>query len=52
MVEPFKAIDSPNRFKEFNDFPSLFEFMEQIREKTGKPVGMKVVLEAPMNQKL
>lgn len=47
MVEPFKAIDSPNRFKEFNDFPSLFEFMEQIREKTGKPVGMKVVIGSP-----
>jgi len=44
MVEPFMSIDSPNRFKEFADFPSLFEFMEQIREHTGKPVGMKVVV--------
>ncbi|MER2192437.1 MAG: FMN-binding glutamate synthase family protein [Solibacillus sp.] len=44
LVEPFKSIDSPNRFKEFSDFPSLFDFMEQIRVKTGKPVGMKVVI--------
>ncbi|MFD4706883.1 FMN-binding glutamate synthase family protein [Gottfriedia sp. NPDC058432] len=44
MVEPYKSIDSPNRFREFQDFPSLFDFMEQIREQTGKPVGMKVVI--------
>lgn len=44
MVEPFKSIDSPNRFREFQDFPSLFDFIEQIREHTGKPVGMKVVI--------
>jgi glutamate synthase domain-containing protein 2 len=44
MVEPFKSIDSPNRFKEFSDFPSLFNFMERIREETGKPVGMKCVI--------
>lgn len=44
MVEPFKAIDSPNRFREFKDFPSMFQFMKRIREHTGKPVGMKVVI--------
>lgn len=44
MVEPFKSIDSPNRFTEFNDLPSLFGFMKRIREHTGKPVGMKVVI--------
>lgn len=44
MVEPYKSIDSPNRFHEFQDFPSLFDFMERIRELTGKPVGMKVVI--------
>ncbi|MGM7723007.1 FMN-binding glutamate synthase family protein [Metabacillus sp. Hm71] len=44
MVEPFKSIDSPNRFREFSDFPSLFHFIERIREHTGKPVGMKVVI--------
>lgn len=44
MVEPFKSIDSPNRFREFDDFPSMFEFMERMREVTGKPVGIKVVI--------
>ncbi|MDC3417426.1 FMN-binding glutamate synthase family protein [Aquibacillus salsiterrae] len=44
MVEPYKSIDSPNRFREFNDFPSLFRFIEEIRKFTGKPVGMKVVI--------
>ena len=44
MVEPFKTIDSPNRFVEYTDFPSLFDFVEKIREQTGKPVGIKVVI--------
>ncbi|MFD2658266.1 FMN-binding glutamate synthase family protein [Gracilibacillus thailandensis] len=44
MVEPYKSIDSPNRFREFSDLPSLFKFLEKIREHTGKPVGMKVVV--------
>lgn len=44
MVEPWKSVDSPNRFKEFSDLPDLFDFMEQIRERTGKPVGMKIVI--------
>ena len=44
MVEPFKSVDSPNRFKQFSDYKSLFDFMDQIREQTGKPVGMKVVI--------
>ncbi|ASN04050.1 FMN-binding glutamate synthase family protein [Virgibacillus necropolis] len=43
-VEPFKSIDSPNRFTEFGDIPSLFGFIERIREVTGKPVGMKIVI--------
>lgn len=47
MVEPYTSIDSPNRFKEFNDFHTLFDFIEQIREKSGKPVGMKVVIGSP-----
>ncbi|WP_257348612.1 FMN-binding glutamate synthase family protein [Pseudalkalibacillus decolorationis] len=43
-VEPYKSIDSPNRFREFGDFASLFDFIERIREHTGKPVGMKIVI--------
>lgn len=44
LVEPFKSIDSPNRFHEFSDLPSLFSFMDNVREHTGKPIGMKVVI--------
>src|SRR5690625_7688988 len=42
MGEPFESIDSPNRFPEFSDMPTLFQFMEDVREHAGKPVGMKV----------
>ncbi|PLS19201.1 hypothetical protein CVD28_01980 [Bacillus sp. M6-12] len=43
-VEPYKTIDSPNRFEEFNDMPSLFDFVEKIRLESGKPVGVKIVI--------
>lgn len=46
-VEPYKSVDSPNRFTEYSDIPSLFEFIERIREHTGKPVGMKIVIGSP-----
>lgn len=44
LVEPYKSIDSPNRFHEFDNIPDMFDFMDKIREFTGKPVGMKVVI--------
>ena len=40
-VEPYKSIDSPNRFHQFGDVPSLCDFIEKIRDHTGKPVGLK-----------
>jgi glutamate synthase domain-containing protein 2 len=43
-VEPYKSVDSPNRFHQFNDVPSMCEFIEKIRRHTGKPVGMKIVI--------
>jgi glutamate synthase (ferredoxin) len=43
-VEPYKSVDSPNRFHQFHDVPSLCEFIEKIRNHTGKPVGMKLVI--------
>ncbi|ASK62068.1 hypothetical protein CFK37_07785 [Virgibacillus phasianinus] len=43
-VEPFKSIDSPNRFEDYGDIPSLFGFIDRIREHTGMPVGMKIVI--------
>ncbi|EIT84729.1 putative flavoenzyme [Fictibacillus macauensis ZFHKF-1] len=44
MVEPGVTINSPNRFKDFNDVPSLFQFIEKLREVSGKPIGMKIVV--------
>lgn len=43
-VEPYKTINSPNRFNEFHDVPSMFDFIEEIRAFTGKPVGIKIVV--------
>ncbi|HEX7065019.1 MAG TPA: FMN-binding glutamate synthase family protein [Bacillales bacterium] len=43
-VEPYKTINSPNRFREFNDVPSMFEFIGKIRNHTGMPVGIKIVV--------
>ena len=35
---------SPNRFEEFDDAPSLLDFIERIRGLTGKPIGLKMVV--------
>jgi glutamate synthase domain-containing protein 2 len=43
-VTPYQSIDSPNRFHLFGDIPSMFEFIEKIRDHTGKPVGIKIVI--------
>src|SRR5690625_5588548 len=41
-VEPWTKLDSPNRFKEFNDVEGLMEFVEMLRDLGGKPVGVKI----------
>lgn len=43
-VEPWKTINSANRFEEFYDFDSMFDFLEKIRSVSGKPVGLKMVV--------
>ncbi len=43
-VAPWTRIDSPNRFDEFNDVPSLVAFVARLQELGGKPVGIKVVI--------
>lgn len=43
-VVPFTAINSPNRFHQFDDYPTLFDFIDKIRDHSGKPVGIKVVI--------
>lgn len=46
-VVPWQSIDSPNRFPDLSDYLSVFAKMDKIREVTGKPVGMKIVIGAP-----
>jgi glutamate synthase (ferredoxin) len=43
-VVPYESIDSPNRFHEFDDVPSMITFIEKIRNKTKMPVGIKLVV--------
>lgn len=43
-VEPHTTVSSPNRFEEFEDFPTLMDLVERIREVSGKPVGIKIVV--------
>ena len=46
-VTPWKTVDSPNRHNQFHDLPSLFDFIDQMRETGGKPVGIKIVMGGP-----
>ena len=39
-----KTVNSLNRFIEYDSFPKLFDFIEELREVGGKPVGMKIVV--------
>lgn len=43
-VKPYQSIDSPNRFREFHDIPTMLHFIDRIRAWTGKPVGIKIVV--------
>ncbi|GAB4074499.1 FMN-binding glutamate synthase family protein [Barrientosiimonas marina] len=43
-VEPYQSIESPNRFHQFDDVSTLLDFVEKIRDHTGKPCGIKVVI--------
>lgn len=43
-VEPGVTINSPNRFREFNDAKGLLDFVDQLRDVGGKPVGTKIVI--------
>src|SRR5699024_5700416 len=43
-VEPGVTINSPNRFREFDDAKGLLDFVDQMRDVGGKPVGTKIVI--------
>ena len=42
-VTPWQSIDSPNRFRDYKDTNSLMNFVQQLRDIGGKPVGVKIV---------
>src|SRR5699024_12695973 len=44
-VLTYQSNDSTNRFKELNDVPGMCDIIETIRETTGKPVCIKIVVE-------
>src|SRR5690625_3757268 len=44
LVEPWKTINSPNRFQALDDPYDLLEFLDQLRDIGQKPVGMKIVV--------
>lgn len=43
-VQPFKTIESPNRFNTFHDVPTMVGFVEELKRLSEKPVGIKVVI--------
>ena len=43
-----RDVESPNRFTDFNDMPSLFAFIDKLRDLSGKPVGIKIVAGSEM----
>ncbi len=43
-VEPHKDLFSPNRFPFANSIEELFDFIGQMQELSGKPVGIKIVI--------
>lgn len=46
-VEPYKNIDSPNRFSQFANVKGLFDFVGKIQEAAHLPVGVKLVVGSP-----
>lgn len=43
-LEPYKTIDSPNRFKQFQTIEEMMDFIKVIQKETEKPVGIKIVV--------
>ncbi|MCP3987330.1 MAG: FMN-binding glutamate synthase family protein [bacterium] len=42
-----QTIDSPARFPMISDLDDLFEWMARMRQESGKPIGVKVVVGGP-----
>ena len=48
-VTPYKSINSPNRFHQFDSLPTLFDFIDKVRTVAEKPVGIKIVIGSPQD---
>lgn len=46
-IEVGKSVDSPNRFAALDSVERLLDHVARMREATGKPVGVKIVVGAP-----
>ncbi|MHC3995007.1 glutamate synthase-related protein [Thiomicrolovo sp. ZZH C-3] len=46
-IEPFKDINSPNRFPYAHTLEELFDFVGELKGLSEKPVGIKIVLASP-----
>jgi len=46
-VEPWKTIESPNRFPMFHGVDDALDHVARMREEGGKPVGVKIVVGGP-----
>ena len=46
-VTPWKNVDSPNRHHQFHDVPTLFDFIDKLRDIGGKPICIKIVMGGP-----
>lgn len=44
QVPEGKTINSPNRFQHLNNPQKLLRFIDQLQEKGGKPIGIKIVV--------
>ena len=43
-MEPWKNIDSPNRFRQFSNAEELVDLIEKMKNIGGKPIGVKLVM--------
>ena len=46
-VRPWTTIDSPNRFAMLPDLDRVLDHVAAMRERSGKPVGLKIVVGGP-----
>jgi glutamate synthase (ferredoxin) len=46
-VAPWRSVDSPNRFPFLDGIDALLDHVARMRELTGKPVGVKIVIGGP-----